>query len=427
MTTATRKAKGRNANAKPADSDRFPKCKSCGKPIDEAPRWTTYGGSGLCDFCEPNREEAPVLAPSRPRALSPSLSPLSTVTPAGIREHDPEAAPPEKGGWQNGSWYATGTLDLRTPEAWGLTIDPEFQARHRQLDDVELQKLRSDIMVRGCLDPLIVWECRGEHGGVETHQPIRYLVDGHNRYRLAYEHRKPVAIVLLEFASRAEVLEWIDAHQVGRRNLSPAERDEILARSYHRELAARKNGAGKNGAAKNGQPLGKAADKVAEETGVSPATVKRAASWAETRDQVAEAAAVPAASLNALSRNQLKAIAELPPAEIKQAFAGGNGAVKKLIERTKHIASKRAARDRKSAAKPDRKAAARIAREAQHQTKGEDDLGPEAETLVRRYVFCLDDELQRPAVRAIMEACRLALIEIEGRHKQRPKSKRKPR
>lgn len=315
-----RSGSGGSTRARGDDLDRFPKCKSCGKPIDEAPRWTTYGGSGLCEFCEPSREEAPVLAPSRPRSLAlPPPSPLSTTTPAGIRANDPDA-------WAKGETQAAGqTVEKRLPRDWGITVDPEFQHVLRSPFADELAELREDLLARGCLDPLIVWYDEGietreghKHFGQRVGPPTRTLIDGHNRFEICSEYRIPVAIVELRFATRAEVPDWIYKHQLGRRNLSAAERDHILAGLYERELAARKNGA-----AKNGQPLGKAADKVADAAGVSPATVKRAVQGETALKRIARITLRARHELLQLNRRELLELDALSDAAIAEALAAG--------------------------------------------------------------------------------------------------------
>jgi ParB family transcriptional regulator, chromosome partitioning protein len=59
MTTATKSPKSKVQSPKSKDSnERFPPCKSCGAPIEEPARWTTYGGIGLCGDCDPHAPEA---------------------------------------------------------------------------------------------------------------------------------------------------------------------------------------------------------------------------------------------------------------------------------------------------------------------------------------------------------------------------------
>ncbi len=80
-------------------------------------------------------------------------------------------------------------------------------------------------------DPLVVW-----------HPPDGddLLLDGHNRLAICEKHRKPYKTEVLTMATREEAADWIDANQLGRRNLTPDQRDLLLGRRYNR--AKRKDG-----------------------------------------------------------------------------------------------------------------------------------------------------------------------------------------
>lgn len=320
---------------------------------------------------------------------------LSTTTPAGIREHDPEALHP------GGVLDSEGLKKL--PEEWGITIDPEFRDLLDPLEPIELQKLRSDIIVRGCIDPLIVWRCTGPIEGL--HAPRRILLDGHHRYQLCWEHRKPVAIKELEFASRAEAFAWMRDHQVGRRNVTPEKKRELLARDYAAELERRKNGRKDTGADKPAQKNGKAAAVVAEKHGVSPATVKRAVESQKATEKIAKVTGRTAAELAHLSRQAKTAIAALPPEKIKQAFAGGRNAVRTAARH--EVISKKA---QKKAKRP----------------RKETDLRFEAERMISRYLDTFAD-----AAEAWKQSDYLldAINQWRGRNKQpaTARKKRKPR
>jgi len=60
------------------------------------------------------------------------------------------------------------------------------------------------------------------------------LVDGHNRYRICTTHDLDYDTVQREFADRVEVADWIDANQLGRRNLSPEAMSLLRGRRYNR-------------------------------------------------------------------------------------------------------------------------------------------------------------------------------------------------
>lgn len=145
-----------------------------------------------------------------------------------------------------------------------LRIDPDFRAYIPALSDEERAQLEQNIVAEGCRDPLVVW------GDV--------LIDGHNRYEICTRLGLPFVTVAKEFPDREAALDWMDAHQLGRRNLTPDARRLLLGRRYNRV----KKGDGERGPQKldQNEPASTAA-KLAKEHGVSEATVKRAGKFAE--------------------------------------------------------------------------------------------------------------------------------------------------
>ncbi|HEX5442538.1 MAG TPA: hypothetical protein VFW87_01860 [Pirellulales bacterium] len=223
------------------------------------------------------------------------------------------------------------------PDAWGITIDAEFRDALKPLPKKRLDDLRSDLIAHGCLAPLVVWESRAETGAI-----VRYLIDGHHRHRLCYELRIPVAITALEPPpkSREAALAWIVAHQIARRQTS-AEEEAELARLYFAHLESSKKTRGAQR-----EPRGKTAEKVAQQTGKSAATVKRAAQRAKAAQQIeaavrgdTEATVAPTGELNALTREDMVALAKLPKEQIRAALAGGTNAVKRAIAEHRRTAS----------------------------------------------------------------------------------------
>ena len=101
-----------------------------------------------------------------------------------------------------------------------FTVDPEFKSNIPPLSDEEFAQLEKNILADGCRDPLVLWG--------------QLLVDGHNRYVICTKHGLPFDTVQKEFASRDEALDWTDANQLGRRNLTPDQRSIIRGRRYNR-------------------------------------------------------------------------------------------------------------------------------------------------------------------------------------------------
>jgi DNA modification methylase len=159
-----------------------------------------------------------------------------------------------------------------------LKIDPEFKSLIPPLSKEEYQGLEKSIIQEGCRDAIITWD------GI--------IVDGHNRYEICGRVGAEYNIVAKEFADREEVMDWMDANQLSRRNLSPDNFRLLLGRRYQRTKkkdAFKGNQYTKNGEAQN-EPQQNTAEKLAAEHGVSPATVKRAGEFAQAHKQAQEEA-----------------------------------------------------------------------------------------------------------------------------------------
>jgi N6-adenosine-specific RNA methylase IME4 len=219
-----------------------------------------------------------------------------------------------------------------------MIIDPEFKALIPPLAAEELAQLEANILRDGCRDPLIVayikpshFKCYDEHNitcepqgkctlladdGVwkcgacgynpkSLGEPI--LIDGHNRHAICTKHGLPFDEIEMEFPDRESVMDWMDANQLGRRNLTPDAFKLALGRRYNRT----KKAAHRPKELDQIDPVNpiSTAAKLAKEHSVSEATVKRAGKFAE------EVAKTPELQ---------KAIAERKPAlqvkrEIKEA------------------------------------------------------------------------------------------------------------
>ena len=106
-----------------------------------------------------------------------------------------------------------------------LQIDKEFAEKIPPLTKEEYEQLEANILADGVvINPLIVWN------GV--------IVDGHNRYRILQDHPEiPFQVHEKEFSDRYEVIAWICKNQLGRRNLTPAQRKYLIGKQYEAEKA----------------------------------------------------------------------------------------------------------------------------------------------------------------------------------------------
>ena len=157
-----------------------------------------------------------------------------------------------------------------------LKIDPEFQNQIPPLTDDEYKQLEENILKEGTLlSPLIVWN--------------NTLVDGHNRYAILQKHPEIYFSTMpLRFENREEAIAWICRNQLGRRNLSPEQKRYLLGKQYEAEKKAAKIFRGnqytlakKSGGTHddNHHSGKKTCDRIAEENGVSRASVLRASHY----------------------------------------------------------------------------------------------------------------------------------------------------
>jgi uncharacterized protein (DUF342 family) len=86
------------------------------------------------------------------------------------------------------------------------------------------------------------------------------------------------------FEDREAVMDWMDANQLGRRNLQPQQASVLRGRIYNRRKKAKESNLKQNAPKDQNDPSVKTdstAEAVAKKTGVSPATIKRDGKLAE--------------------------------------------------------------------------------------------------------------------------------------------------
>jgi len=96
-----------------------------------------------------------------------------------------------------------------------VTLDKEFQKLIPELLEDEYNKLEQNIIQDGCRDPLSLWE------GI--------LIDGHNRYKICQKLNIKFSTIEIKLNSRNDAKIWIINNQLGRRNLAPFQRIELVA------------------------------------------------------------------------------------------------------------------------------------------------------------------------------------------------------
>ena len=160
-----------------------------------------------------------------------------------------------------------------------LRIDKEFAEKIPPLTEEEFNQLKANILAEGrIINPLITWN------GV--------IVDGHNRYRIAQDHPEiSYETYEKEFSDRYEVIAWICKNQLGRRNLTPAQRKYLIGKQYEAEKARITNASGINqysevvgGQNVHKPPQEKTGERIAREIGMNERYVRRAEEFARGID-----------------------------------------------------------------------------------------------------------------------------------------------
>lgn len=141
-----------------------------------------------------------------------------------------------------------------------IKIDHEFKALCPPLTPDERQRLENSISADGCLSPVIVWDQED------------VLLDGHNRKEICDEMGIEFPERRIQFPDRAAAFNWIICNQLSRRNLTPDQRKILIGMRYNAEKKTKAEA----GASKDQNDPCSTAKKIASETGVSAATVKRA-------------------------------------------------------------------------------------------------------------------------------------------------------
>jgi len=192
----------------------------------------------------------------------------------------------------------------------GIIVDKEFRRLIPPLTDEERLGLEENLLRDGCLDPLIVWAER------------RVLLDGHNRkeicdrYGIDYDTRE------LSLPNRDAAADWIDANQLGRRNLKPEQMSLLRGRRYNRRKKQH-GGDRKSESSPHCADLIKTSERLAKEHGVSRATIERDGQYAEAVDRLGIQQEVARGEVAASRQDVVQAARSLgdapTPEQVKQA------------------------------------------------------------------------------------------------------------
>lgn len=161
-----------------------------------------------------------------------------------------------------------------------MLIDEEFKNLCPPLQQEEYEALEASLLAEGCRDSLVTWD--------------DILIDGHNRLEICSKHGIEYKTVAREFPGREAVADWIDANQLGRRNLTPDQMSLMRGRRYNRAKKAH-GGDRKSQQSESREqnvPLISTADILAKQYNVSHMTIKRDGAAAELLEKHPEKAAL---------------------------------------------------------------------------------------------------------------------------------------
>lgn len=102
-----------------------------------------------------------------------------------------------------------------------LKIDQKFKNLIPPLSAEEYSQLEENLLREGCLAPLCVWNGT--------------IIDGHNRYEICLRNEIPFKIRHMELNDGNDVVAWICANQIGRRNMSEETRRYLIGKRYESE------------------------------------------------------------------------------------------------------------------------------------------------------------------------------------------------
>jgi phage N-6-adenine-methyltransferase len=194
-----------------------------------------------------------------------------------------------------------------------VIIDDEFQSLIPPLTDEELTGLEENLLRDGCIDPLIVW----------AEQCI--LLDGHNRKAICDRYGIDYELHTVSLPDRAAAADWIDTHQLGRRNLSLEQMSLLRGRRYNRMKRAPNDGG--VGTPKATGPHSedrlKTAFRIGKEHGVSHSTIERDGQFADAVDKLDMQREIASGQIKPIRHEVVQAARSLPenptPTQIQQA------------------------------------------------------------------------------------------------------------
>ena len=168
---------------------------------------------------------------------------------------------------------------MQEKRLYKLKIDEEFQKLIPELTKEETDTLEELLLKEGCREPICVWN--------------DYIIDGHNRYFLCHKNNIPFNFQEVpDLKTKEDVLDWMCANQLGRRNISEKTRMYLIGKRFNLEkkgVQGNNNATGINQySIKEKIEKSKTSEKLAEEYNVSPVSIYRYARFANAIDNISK-------------------------------------------------------------------------------------------------------------------------------------------
>lgn len=158
-----------------------------------------------------------------------------------------------------------------------LKIDEEFKNLIPPLSNDEKHLLEQSLIEEGCREAICIWN--------------GYIIDGHNRYEICKRLNIPFSVRTIPLTDRDEVVSWICANQLGRRNISEATKRYLIGKRYEAEKKAEaKNEVGINQYTRRSSNAdsNSTAHRLGDEYHVSHQTVLKYGAYAKAIDDLNE-------------------------------------------------------------------------------------------------------------------------------------------
>jgi 16S rRNA G966 N2-methylase RsmD len=151
-----------------------------------------------------------------------------------------------------------------------IEIKEEFKKLIPPLTVEEFKQLEQNCLDEGIREKIITWN--------------GFIIDGHNRYEIATRWNLDYKTESKHFENEEQAKDWMDANQLGRRNLTADQRKILIGRRYNREK--KQHGGNRKSSDQNDHM--KTSERLAKENNISAPSVRRYGKDAEKFEEIKE-------------------------------------------------------------------------------------------------------------------------------------------